>query len=319
MELVKIRASQINGCAFCLDMHAAEARKAGETEQRLYLLDAWRDSPLYSDRERAALAWTEALTRLADKGAPDDVYQALKSHFSDEEQVALTLLIVTINGWNRLQVGSGPCIRSRAKGRRDRGPGRHLLVEPRRCRAARLRRRRRSAPERAARDRRPPARSMRALVSAPPGAEKPPSLPPAASTRWQGMRSGIGFFAMADADVARGLARRADRGSQRAVSGRPAPADPPQRVVDLGEERVLVAQVERDSGEVGRLAGEIALRLARSLRRWQAAARRARRRGARRLRLFPPPRRRRPAGRSGSRRNRSRRWRTAPAAVSKTQ
>ena len=83
MELVKIRASQINGCAFCLDMHAAAARKAGETEQRLYLLDAWRDSPLYSDRERAALAWTEALTRLADKGAPDDVYQALKAHFSE--------------------------------------------------------------------------------------------------------------------------------------------------------------------------------------------------------------------------------------------
>lgn len=100
MELVKIRASQINGCAFCLDMHAAEARKAGETEQRIYLLDAWRNSPLYSDRERAALAWTELLTRLADKGAPDDVYQALKSQFSNEEQVALTLLIVTINGWN---------------------------------------------------------------------------------------------------------------------------------------------------------------------------------------------------------------------------
>ncbi len=105
MELVKIRASQINGCAFCIDMHAAAARKAGETEQRIYLLDAWRDSPLYSDRERAALAWTEALTRLADKGAPDDVYQALKAQFSDEEQVALTLLIVTINGWNRIQVG----------------------------------------------------------------------------------------------------------------------------------------------------------------------------------------------------------------------
>jgi AhpD family alkylhydroperoxidase len=104
-ELVKIRASQINGCAFCLDMHAAAARKAGETEQRIYLLDAWRDSPLYSDRERAALAWTEALTRLADTKAPDDVYQALKAQFSDEEQVALTLLIVVINGWNRIQVG----------------------------------------------------------------------------------------------------------------------------------------------------------------------------------------------------------------------
>ncbi len=105
MELVKIRASQINACAFCIDMHAAEARKIGETEQRIYLLDAWRNSPLYSDRERAALAWTEALTRLADKGAPDDVYAALKAEFSEAEQVALTLLIVTINGWNRIQVG----------------------------------------------------------------------------------------------------------------------------------------------------------------------------------------------------------------------
>jgi AhpD family alkylhydroperoxidase len=98
MELVKIRASQINGCAFCLDMHAAAARKQGETEQRLYLLDAWRDSPLYSDRERAALAWTEALTLLPQTPAPDDVYQALKAQFSEEEQVKLTLLIVAING-----------------------------------------------------------------------------------------------------------------------------------------------------------------------------------------------------------------------------
>ena len=105
MELVKIRASQINGCAFCLDMHTAEARKRGETEQRLYLLDAWRDSPLYSERERAALAWTEALTLLPETRAPDDVYGALKAQFSEEEQVTLTLLIVAINGWNRIQVG----------------------------------------------------------------------------------------------------------------------------------------------------------------------------------------------------------------------
>jgi alkylhydroperoxidase family enzyme len=86
-------------------MHTAAARRAGETEQRLYLLDAWRESPLYSDRERAALAWTEALTRLADTGAPDDAYQALKAQFSDQEQAALTLLIIVINGWNRIQVG----------------------------------------------------------------------------------------------------------------------------------------------------------------------------------------------------------------------
>jgi AhpD family alkylhydroperoxidase len=105
MELVKIRASQINGCAFCLDMHTAAARKRGETEQRLYVLDAWRDSPLYSERERAALAWTEALTRLSETRAPDEDYRALKAQFSDEEQVALTLVIVAINGWNRINVG----------------------------------------------------------------------------------------------------------------------------------------------------------------------------------------------------------------------
>jgi AhpD family alkylhydroperoxidase len=106
MDLVVTRASQINGCAFCLDMHTADARKRGEMEQRLYLLDAWRDSPLYSDRERAALVWTEALTLSAETRAPDDAYQALKAQFSEEEQVKLTLLIVVINGWNRIQVGS---------------------------------------------------------------------------------------------------------------------------------------------------------------------------------------------------------------------
>jgi AhpD family alkylhydroperoxidase len=105
MDLVVTRASQINGCAFCLDMHTADARKRGETEQRLYLLDAWRESPLYSDRERAALAWTEALTVLHETRAPDDVYEALKAQFSDEEQVKLTLVIVAINGWNRINVG----------------------------------------------------------------------------------------------------------------------------------------------------------------------------------------------------------------------
>jgi AhpD family alkylhydroperoxidase len=105
MELVKIRASQINGCAFCLNMHTADARKKGETEERLYLLDAWRESPLYSDRERAALAWTEALTLVAETRAPDEGYNELKKQFTEEEQVTLTLLIVAINGWNRIQVG----------------------------------------------------------------------------------------------------------------------------------------------------------------------------------------------------------------------
>ena len=105
MELVKIRASQINGCAYCLHMHTRDARKSGETEERLYLLDAWRESPLYSDRERAALAWTEALTLLAESRAPDEDYALLQEQFSSEEQVKLTLLICTINAWNRIAVG----------------------------------------------------------------------------------------------------------------------------------------------------------------------------------------------------------------------
>lgn len=105
MELVKTRASQINGCAYCLHMHTADARKHGETEERLYLLDAWRESPLYTERERAALGWTEALTLLSETHAPDDAYQALRAQFSEQEQVMLTLVIVAINGWNRIQVG----------------------------------------------------------------------------------------------------------------------------------------------------------------------------------------------------------------------
>lgn len=104
-ELVKMRASQINGCARCLHMHALDARKAGETEMRLYLLDAWRESPLYSDRERAALAWTEALTILSEtRDVPDAVYEAFTAQFNDKEQVELTMLIVNINSWNRINV-----------------------------------------------------------------------------------------------------------------------------------------------------------------------------------------------------------------------
>ena len=105
MGLVKIRASQMNGCAFSLHMHTSAARKQGETEERLYLLNAWRESPLYTKRERAALAWTEALTLISDTHAPEDVYEALEAQFTAEEQVKLTLLIVAINGWNRVQVG----------------------------------------------------------------------------------------------------------------------------------------------------------------------------------------------------------------------
>jgi AhpD family alkylhydroperoxidase len=104
-ELVKMRASQINGCAFCLHMHSRDARAAGETEERLYLLNAWRESSLYTDRERAALAWTEALTLLPQTGAPDADYEGLKPHFSETEIVNLTLLIGLINSWNRLAVG----------------------------------------------------------------------------------------------------------------------------------------------------------------------------------------------------------------------
>lgn len=106
-ELVKIRASQINGCGNCLHMHARDARQMGETEMRIYLLNAWRESPLYSDRERAALAWTETLTLVSTERAADNVYADLKAHFTDEEQVQLTLLINAINGWNRIAVGFG--------------------------------------------------------------------------------------------------------------------------------------------------------------------------------------------------------------------
>jgi len=104
-ELVKMRASQINGCAYCLHMHAKEARALGETEERLYLLNGWRESSLYSPRERAALAWTEALTLLVDTHAPDDAYEAVKAEFSERELVGLTLLISAINAWNRFGVG----------------------------------------------------------------------------------------------------------------------------------------------------------------------------------------------------------------------
>lgn len=104
-ELVKIRASQLNGCAFCLHIHTRDARKHGETEERLYLLDAWRESPLYTPRERAALAWTEALTLVSQTHAPDADYAALREQFSEEECVKLTMLIGIINAWNRFAIG----------------------------------------------------------------------------------------------------------------------------------------------------------------------------------------------------------------------
>ena len=104
IELVKIRASQINGCAFCLDMHTREARALGETEERLHVLAAWHESPAFTERERAALAWTDALTDIADGHVTDEVYADVKNAFSDKELAYLTAAVVSINGWNRIAV-----------------------------------------------------------------------------------------------------------------------------------------------------------------------------------------------------------------------
>ena len=105
LELVKMRASQINGCAYCLDMHSKDARALGETEQRLYALNAWRETPFYSQRERAALLWTEEVTLISQGHVPDAVYEEVRQHFSERELVDLTLAVITINGWNRLAIG----------------------------------------------------------------------------------------------------------------------------------------------------------------------------------------------------------------------
>jgi AhpD family alkylhydroperoxidase len=106
LDLVRMRASQINGCAYCLDMDSKDARANGETEQRLYGLDAWRETPYYSERERAALDWTEALTLVAETHAPDEVYERVREQFSENELAHLTLAIVAINGWNRLNIAA---------------------------------------------------------------------------------------------------------------------------------------------------------------------------------------------------------------------
>src|SRR5215469_14348284 len=105
IDLVKMRASQINGCVYCLAVHSKEARRRGEREERLYLLDAWREAPIYTPRERAALAWTEALTRIAETHAPDDAYEALRSEFNEKEIADLTIAVGMINLWNRLAIG----------------------------------------------------------------------------------------------------------------------------------------------------------------------------------------------------------------------
>jgi AhpD family alkylhydroperoxidase len=105
LHLLEVRASQINGCAHCIEMHFKDAKALGESDDRLYLLDAWREAPCYTKRERAALLWCETLTLIAARGAPDDVFAQVRQEFSDEELVALTLAIVTINSWNRLAIG----------------------------------------------------------------------------------------------------------------------------------------------------------------------------------------------------------------------
>ena len=110
LRLVEIRASQINGCAYCLDMHTKDARAAGETEQRIYTLDAWREAPFFTDRERAALEWTEAVTLVAETRVPDDVYQQVRQQFSEEELVELTFAVIVINSWNRLNVSFRPLV-----------------------------------------------------------------------------------------------------------------------------------------------------------------------------------------------------------------
>jgi len=104
IDLMKLRASQINGCAYCIDMHWKDLRAAGETEQRLYELNAWRESPFYSDRERAALAWTEAVTLVTEGHVPDEVFEEVRKHFSEREIFYLTLAVVAINSWNRISI-----------------------------------------------------------------------------------------------------------------------------------------------------------------------------------------------------------------------
>lgn len=104
LELVRLRASEINGCAYCVDMHTKDARAEGESEQRLYAVSVWNDTPFFSERERAALAWTEAVTRVSDTHVPDDVYQFTRQHFSEKELVDLTMAVIAINGWNRLSI-----------------------------------------------------------------------------------------------------------------------------------------------------------------------------------------------------------------------
>ncbi|MGG3451786.1 carboxymuconolactone decarboxylase family protein [Domibacillus aminovorans] len=106
-EFIKIRASQINGCAYCIDMHTRDSRKMGETEQRIYLLNAWREAPFYSDKERVVLELTEAVTRISEQGVPQDLYERVRAHVDEAEYVAIIMAINTINAWNRIAISTG--------------------------------------------------------------------------------------------------------------------------------------------------------------------------------------------------------------------
>jgi AhpD family alkylhydroperoxidase len=117
VELVKLRASYINGCAYCVDMHSKDARAEGETEQRIYSVPVWRETPFYTPRERAALEWAEVVTKISERGVPDEVYESVRKEFGEEELVELTMAVIAINGWNRLAISfaSEPGSYTRAK------------------------------------------------------------------------------------------------------------------------------------------------------------------------------------------------------------
>jgi AhpD family alkylhydroperoxidase len=130
LELVRLRASQMNGCAYCVDMHTQDARAEGETEQRLYAVSVWRDTPFFTERERAALEWTEAVTWVSWEHVPDEVYQAASRHFSEKELVDLTMTIIAINGWNRLSIAFRREAGTYQPGQRGKAPGKKQDVQP---------------------------------------------------------------------------------------------------------------------------------------------------------------------------------------------
>ena len=128
LELIKIRVSQINGCAFCIDMHTKDARAEGETEQRIYLLNAWREAPFFTEREQAALTWAEALTQIG-HGVPDSVYAKVSPHFSEKELVDLTWAVVAINGWNRVSISFGAVPGTYQSPKRQHQPEERIMLK----------------------------------------------------------------------------------------------------------------------------------------------------------------------------------------------